>query len=133
MHSTAFLFSSPLTGTNDSQAYPQVAFETDLPRTEASDEGGSCNRTTGANCTNPPPTDDGAPAAFYPFFSQVNNGGTCNWGAGSTLPNTTNNFGGNSASEFGALYFTDYWVFGGHGASTVRTNNFNSRPLSLTC
>jgi hypothetical protein len=63
----------------------------------------------------------------------VNNGGTCNWGAGSTLPNTTNNFGGSSTTEFGGLYFTDYWAFGGHGATTVRTNNYNSGPLANPC
>jgi hypothetical protein len=131
-HSTAFLFSSPLTGDNYTVPYSQTAFEADLPRIEAADFGGSCDRTTGAGCTNPPTTDDGSPAAFYPYFSTVNNGGACNWGAGSTLPNTINNFGGSSA-EYGSLYPLTYWVFGGHGATTTRFNNYNSGPFSNPC
>ena len=39
-------------------------FEADLPRIEAADFGGSCDRTDGANCVNPPPGSN-----FYPFFS----------------------------------------------------------------
>jgi hypothetical protein len=131
-HSTAFLFSSPHTGANDTVPYPRVAFEADLPRVEASDFGGSCNRNTGKGCANPPVTDDGSPAPFYPYFSTVNNGGKCNWGGGSTLPNTINNFGG-SSQEFGPPYFTTYWVLGGHGATIHRTNNFNSRPFPNPC
>jgi hypothetical protein len=131
-HSTAFLFSSPRTGANFTTAYSQAAFEADLPRIEASDFGGSCNRSTGAGCTNPPVTDDGAPAAFYPYFSTVNNNGTCNWGTGSTLPNTTNNFGGSSA-EFGALYPQTYWVFGGHGAAHTVINDYNSGAFANPC
>jgi hypothetical protein len=131
-HSSAFLFSSPLTGTNDSQPYPQAAFEANLPRVEATNLGGSCNRITGANCTNPPPSDDGSPAAFYPYFSTVHNGATCNWGAGSTLPNTINNFGG-SSQEFGALLFTTYYAFGGHGSTIIQTDNNNSGPFANPC
>jgi hypothetical protein len=131
-HSTAFLFSSPRTGANFTTAYRQAAFEADLPRIEASDFGGSCSRSTGAGCTNPPVTDDGAPAAFYPYFSTVNNSGTCNWGAGSTLPNTINNFGGSSA-EFGALYPQTYWVFGGHGAAHTVINDYNSGAFTNPC
>jgi hypothetical protein len=74
--------------------YSQSAFEANLPRIEVSDFGGTCNRSTGSGCTNPPSTDDGAPAAFYPYFSTVTNGGACNWGAGSTLSNTINNNSG---------------------------------------
>lgn len=132
-HSTAFLFSSPHTGTNYTTAYNQAAFETDLPRVEAADFGGSCDRSTGTGCTNPPVTDDGQPAAFYPYFSTVNNQGACNWGAGSTLPNTINNFGGSSTSEFGPLYPLTYWSFGGHGATLTRFNNYNSGPITNPC
>jgi hypothetical protein len=131
-HSTAFLFSSPRTGNNDKQPYARAAFEADLPRIEAADLGGICNRATGAGCTNPPTTDSGSPAAFYPYFSTVNNGGTCNWGAGETLPNTTNNFGGSSA-EFGPLYGQIYWVFGGHGATHRVIDNYNSRAFANPC
>jgi hypothetical protein len=131
-HSTAFLFSSPRTGPNDTTPYPRAAFETDLPRIEAADLGGICNRATGVGCTNPPTTDDGAPAAFYPYFSTVNNGGKCNWGGGATLPNTTNNFGG-SSQEFGSLYGQIYWIFGGHGATHRVINNYNSKPFPNPC
>jgi hypothetical protein len=131
-HSTAFLFTSPRTGPNDTTAYPRAAFETDLPRIEAPDSGGACNRANGVNCTNPPPTDDGQPAAFYPYFSTVTNGGKCYWGTGSTLPNATNNFGG-SSQEFGPLYGQTYWIVGGHGATHRVINNFNSRPFPNPC
>jgi hypothetical protein len=134
---TPILFSSPLTGSSFSTTYPQVAFETDLPRIEASDLGGNCQRlTTGKNCVNPPITDDGTPAAFYPYFSAVstpNGSAACSYGIGSKLPNTTNDFGGNSTLEFGSLLRSTYWTFGGRGATNQRFNNFNSGPLSNTC
>ena len=82
---------------------------------------------------NPPPTDDGAAVAFYPYFSKVTNGSTCAYGIGATLPNTVNNYGGNSASAFGPLYQSTYWAFGGKGATTQRYNNFNSGPLTNSC
>ena len=56
------LFSSPTFG--GGQNYDRVGFEADLPRIEAADFGGICDRTTGANCVNPPPGSN-----FYPFFS----------------------------------------------------------------
>ena len=61
-HSTSILFSSPLF--NGTQNYNRVAFETDLPRIEAADLGGNCDRNTGTNCVNPPPG-----ANFYPIYS----------------------------------------------------------------
>jgi len=140
---TSVLFSSPRTGTAYTVPYPQIAFETDLPRIEASDLGGNCQRlTTGANCVNPPNTDDKSasgqpiPAAFYPYFSSVstpNGSATCSYGIGSTLPNTTNDFGGNSTAEFGPLFQYTVWTFGGHGATNQRYNNFNSGPESNNC
>ena len=61
------------------------AFEADLPRIEA----GTCDRTTGVGCTLIPTTDDGTPAAFYPFYSAFDKGdrdagifGECVWGFG---------------------------------------------------
>ena len=134
---TPILFSSPRTGTAYTVAYPQLAFETDLPRIEAADSGGTCERlTTGANCVNPPTTDDGTPAAFYPYFSTVSTSTTtsgCAYGIGSTLPGTINNFGGNSTKEFGPLYHLTYWTFGGHGATNQRYNDFNSGAISNSC
>jgi hypothetical protein len=134
---TPILFSSPMTGAGYSTSFPQVAFEADLPRIEAADLGGTCKRlTTGANCVNPPMTDDGTPAAFYPYFSTVgtpNGSATCSYGIGSTLANTISNFGGSSTAEFGPLLRSTYWTFRGHGATNQRFNNFNSGPMNNTC
>ncbi len=131
-NATAFLFSSPHTGAHYNAPYSHVAFEADLPRIEASDFGGACNRLTGAGCTNPPPTDDGSHAAFYPYFSTVSQNGACRWGAGDTLPHTIDNFGGSSA-EFGSLYGQTYWVFDGHGATQTTINDYNSGPFANPC
>jgi hypothetical protein len=132
-HPTPILFSSPRTVGD--QPYSQAAFEADLPRIEASDLGGICDRTTGAGCVNPPTTDDGSPAPFYPYFSTVSNGpgGACSWGIGATLPNTISNFGGNSTAEFGSLHATNYYVFGGHGATAPRFNNFQQVLATNPC
>jgi hypothetical protein len=134
---TPILFSSPKTGTAYTVPYSQVAFEADLPRIEAADLGGNCQRlTTGANCVNPPNSDEGTPAAFYPYYSTVstaNGPATCSYGIGSTLPNTINNFGGSSTAEFGPLFRYTVWTFGGHGATNQRFNNFNSGPLTNRC
>jgi len=131
-HPTPILFSSPMTGPTFSTPYPQFSFQADLPRIEAADLGGHCNRTTGENCTNPPPTDDGTPAAFYPYYSQVTGGPTaCSWGIGSSLPGTINNFGGDP--QYGPLLQSTYWAFGGHGATVKRYNNFDSGALANNC
>jgi hypothetical protein len=134
---TPILFSSPKTGTAYTVPYPQLAFEADLPRIEAADLGGNCQRlTTGANCVNPPNSDEGTPAAFYPYYSSVstaNGPATCSYGIGSTLPNTVDNFGGSSTAEFGPLFRYTVWTFGGHGATNQRFNNFNSGPLRNNC
>ena len=127
---TPILFSSPK---SNGTGFSQFAFEADLPRIEAADLGGHCIRSTGANCVNPPPTDDGTPATFYPYFSQVATASGCAWGIGSTLPGTVNDFGGNSSAEFGPLYQSTYWAFGGHGATIKRYNNFNSGPQTNNC
>jgi hypothetical protein len=51
-------------------------------------------------------------------------GGGCIWGIGSTLPNTINNFGGNSTAEFGALHASTYYAFGGGGKTQTLYDNF---------
>jgi hypothetical protein len=114
-HPTPVLLTSPTTGPSLTSAYQQAAFEADLPRVEAPDFGGSCDRSTGQGCTIIPVTDDGAPAAFYPYFSTVTSGTGCRWGFGSTLPNTTSDFGKNA--QYGQLLpltFTN-----GHGTITL--------------
>ena len=61
-HPSSITFTSPLF--NGTQNYSRVAFEADLPRIEAADFGGNCNRFTGANCVNPPPGSN-----FYPIYT----------------------------------------------------------------
>jgi hypothetical protein len=127
---TAVLFSSPHTGSRYSRTYPQFAFEVDLPNIEP-----ACHESTGAGCVNPPVTDDGSPAAFFPYFSTATvsaSSTACHWGFGSTLPNTINSFGG-SSKEFGPLYKLASWTFGGHGTSRSLYFDFNSGQQNNTC
>jgi hypothetical protein len=117
LHPSSVLFSSPTFG--GGQNFERVAFEADLPRIEAADFGGICNRATGANCVNPPPGSN-----FYPFYSTRDDGTFgCLWQlGGANIPGTTNTFGGDSAHEFGPLLFLDY---PGTGFAPVhRTNDF---------
>ncbi len=113
-------FTSPLFRSGwELRDYSRVAFETDLPRIEAPDSGGICNRTTGADCVNPPPG-----AAFYPFFTTTNRDGGCQWQeGGANIPGTTNTFGGSSSAEFGQLLFTTY-ASGSSAGFVQRYNNF---------
>jgi len=70
--------------------YARVAFEANMPRIEAADFGGNCNRTTGAGCTNPPPN-----ANFYPIYSIQAAEGSCRWSLGGPfISGTTDSFGG---------------------------------------
>jgi hypothetical protein len=111
------LFSSPTFG--GGQNYDRVAFEADLPRIEAADFGGICDRSTGMNCVNPPPGSN-----FYPFYStRADETAGCLWQlGGANIPGTTNTFGGSSAAEFGPLLFLDY---PGPGFTPIhRTNDF---------
>ncbi|TCO57246.1 hypothetical protein [Actinocrispum wychmicini] len=109
LHPRSVEFTSPTF--NGGRNYDRVAFEADMPRIEAADFGGKCDRTTGTNCVNPPPG-----AAFYPLFSIRDNndlqgGGNdgCVWQLGGThIPGTTNTFGGTTTAEFGPLLFLDY-------------------------
>jgi hypothetical protein len=139
-HPTPFLSSTPLTGRDFNINYQRLGFEANIPRIEAADFGGSCNRTTGIGCTLRPVTDDGQPVAFYPYFSAVGGGGGgdaqgsnargeggCMLGFGSTLPGTRNNF--NGINEYGPLLFSTYLIFGGGGTTRVITDN-NQQVLS---
>jgi len=118
-HPRSVLFTSPVF--NGSQNYSRLAFEADLPRIEAADFGGNCDRNTGVNCVNPPPG-----ANFYPIYTTGTSAGgdhACIWQFGGThLKGTTNTFGGNSTAEFGDLLLSTY-----PGAGTTprfRYNNF---------
>ncbi len=128
LHPTPVLFTSPLA--NGRTNYSTIAFETDLPRIEASDSQDNppfCDRTTGANCVNPP---NGA--AFYPFFTTTQNQGTCTWQeGGNSIPGTINHFGGSSTTEFGPLLQTVYPEPG--FTTALLYNNFNSGDTPNPC
>ena len=100
---SSVLFSSATFG--GGQNFDRVGFEADLPRIEAADFGGICDRSTGANCVNPPPGSN-----FYPIFTTRDDAAVgCLWQlGGANIPGTTNTFGGNSTAEFGPLLFLDY-------------------------
>ena len=118
-------FGSPLTGPHYNVNYPRTAFEADLPRIEATDLGGPCDRTTGAGCSLIPTTDMGTPAAFYPYYSAFKGGQAgCFWGFGGNLPGSTTNFGANA--QYGSLLKSTYLIFGGGGASHQLFNNFRN-------
>jgi len=119
LHPTAIEFSSPVF--NGFHRYARMGFETDLPRIEAADSIDArfppCDRTTGANCVNPPPG-----AQFYPLFTTRGFGPGCRWQLGGpNIPGTTNTFGGTSTAEFGPLLRS---VYPGVGGPTYRINNF---------
>ncbi len=119
------LFTSPLI--HGAVPFNRVAFEADLPRIE--DNGTlatPCDRTTGANCVNPPPG-----ARFYPFYSTRDIAGTCVWQlGGGTMPGTVNTFGGSSTTEFGALLPVPYPTTG--NTVVTRINDFR-RVLPNPC
>ena len=128
LHPSPLLFSSPVA--NGRTQYSTIAFETDLPRIEASDAQDNppfCDRTTGANCVNPP---NGA--QFYPFFTTGQTHGACTWQEGGNfIPGTTHHFGGSSTSEFGGLLKTVYPEAGFTTQTLI--NNFNSGDKSNPC
>jgi hypothetical protein len=119
LHPTPVQFTSPLTGTNFDQQYERAALSVDLPRIEFN----TCNRETGQGCTLIPTTDDGTPAAFYPYFSIANSpSGQCVWQFGDSIPGTTNDFGKNAG--YGNLIKPTYLTFGGHGSIRHLFNDF---------
>jgi hypothetical protein len=105
---TPTIFTSPRTGSAYTDQYQQVAFNTDLPRIEFS----TCNRQTGTGCTLIPTTDDGTPAAFYPYYSSGTALGGCAWTVGQDVPGfSTNDFGKNA--QYGSLLKVVYASVGG--------------------
>jgi len=128
LHPSPLLFTSPLA--NGKTNYSTIAFETDLPDIEqegVQDNPPFCNRTTGANCVNPP---NGA--QFYPFYTTGVHNGTCAWQEGGNfIPGTTNHFGGSSTTEFGPLLQTVYPEAG--FTTKLLFNNFNSGDQPNPC
>jgi hypothetical protein len=128
-HPTPIEFTSPTTGGAN---YDRVAFEADLPRIEAADLGGVCNRTTGAGCADPPVSDDGAPVNFYPFYSIAQTHASCTWLIGNDVPGvTTNDFG--KTSQYGSLLKSTYLAYGGGGTTIQRYNNFRQVLSANPC
>jgi hypothetical protein len=132
-HRTARAWSSSRARLHATQNYSRVAFRADLPRIEAADFGGACDRFTGTNCVNPPPG-----ANFYPIYTtgtstqNQNVNGNCVWQLGGTdIKGTTNTFGGSSAAEFGPLLFSFYP--NPNPAIRLRTNNFRNVLGSNPC
>ncbi|MBV9808931.1 MAG: hypothetical protein JO286_17235 [Solirubrobacterales bacterium] len=126
LHPTPILFTSPLTvrGTR----YRTIAFETDLPQLEASqDNPPLCDVNTGANCTVPPQG-----ASFYPFFTTGIHDGICQWQEGGNfIPDTIDHFGGSAAAEYGQLLRV---VFPVPGFTTVNPiSDFNSGDRFNPC
>jgi len=130
VHPSPVLFSSPRftpTAGGSPQEYDRVAFETDIPRITAPDSGGICNRTTGANCVNPPPG-----ANFYPIYTTTGSPNDCRWQVGgANLPGTKDDFGGNSTVEYGPLLQS---LYPGPGNTQIlRYNNFQQVLSSNPC
>jgi hypothetical protein len=100
------VFSSPTF--NGGQQYARIAFETDLPRIEATglSPNNNCQRfsPTGTGCVNPP---NGA--QFYPMYVARTTGQGCLWyEGGPNFTGITQTFGGSSTTEFGPLLRLDY-------------------------
>jgi hypothetical protein len=115
---TPWLVQGPTTG---GSGYPLVRFETDLPRIEATDLGGPCNRLTGQGCTALPPG-----AKFYPWPHQISVAGSCQWYMGNNIPGQITGFGGEKKA-WGHLEFTNY------GGGDIKTDNFAGRLMRNTC
>jgi hypothetical protein len=119
VHPTPFQFTSPRTGRSYTRQYSQIGFEADLPDIETN----TCNRSTGVGCTLIPQTDEGTPAAFYPFYSTTNvRGGGCYWQFGNDIPGEISNFGQNA--QYGTLLQQSYTQTG--GSTVARYNDFRN-------
>jgi hypothetical protein len=106
LHPSPLRFSSPTTGQDYTTPYPTAAFETDLPAIE----GKPCNTHSGVQCTLIPTTDNGTPAAFYPFYSTAPTSSGCVWEFGDAIPGS-NTYGENA--QYGNLYAQTYTLKGG--------------------
>lgn len=127
LHPSPILFTSPV---SRSRNYSTIAFETDLPRIEASDAQFNppfCDLTTGANCVDPP-----FGAQFYPFYTTSYHDGTCTWQEGGNyIPGTIDHFGGSSTAEYGGLLRV---LFPEPGFTTMRPiEDFNSGNRQNAC
>jgi hypothetical protein len=142
-HPAPAFFTSPLSAGHN---YSGVAFEADMPRIEAKDVSpvNNCNRTTGTGCVNPPLTDDGVPATFYPFYSAAQTSTSAGSCAGWIIGNhiganpqngspafTLNDYGGNL--QYGPLYLQTYLILGGGGATRNIYDDFHNNLATNPC
>jgi hypothetical protein len=82
---------------DDLRGFSRVAFEADIA---AIQDSSVCDVLSGNGCVNPPPG-----ALFYPIYSTTNIDEHCWWQlGGGSIPGTTNNFGGSSATEFSTIF-----------------------------
>jgi hypothetical protein len=131
LHPTPYQFSSPMTGSSYNIRYSRAVFEVDLPDIESTAAVDPCNRSTGAQCTHNPLTDDGQPVVFYPFFSTTSTGADCRWQFGNHIPGSANDF--NRNAEYGPLLNATYILFGGGGTSVTRFNTFRKILSTNPC
>ena len=125
---TNFIFTSPLTGAHFDTNYSSVGFNTDLPAIE--DNIGTCDTSTGAGCTIIPPTDDGSPAQFYPFYSTGHALGGCAWTVGTNYPGfSTNNYGAHQ--QYGHLLKVAY--SGANGSVSYQFNDYQNNLPNNPC
>jgi hypothetical protein len=125
---TSFIFTSPLTGAHFDTNYSSVGFNTDLPAIE--DNIGTCDTSTGAGCTIIPPTDDGSPAQFYPFYSTGHALGGCAWTVGTNYPGfSTNNYGAHH--QYGHLLKVAY--SGANGSVSYQFNDYQNNLPNNPC
>ena len=125
---TPFYFTSPLTGSGYNVNYSSVGFNTDLPAIE--DDLGTCEVETGVGCTIIPPTDDGTPATFYPFYSTGSALGGCAWTVGQNYPGfSTDNYGAHQ--QYGHLLRVPY--SGANGKVTWEFNDYQNNLPDNPC
>jgi hypothetical protein len=90
---TPVMFTSALTGQRFTVNYQRTVLAAPLPFNESGSGNQPCNMYTRTGCTLFPVTDDGQPAAFYPYFYTTHLQG-CTWGEGTDVPGlTVNDFG----------------------------------------
>ena len=108
---TPTVWTSPKTGAAYNVQYAHLAFNTDLPAIEQSLTP-TCDFSTGANCTRIPPSDDGTPAAFYPYYTSGPALGGCAFTIGQNVPGfSTTDFG--KQAQYGSLLKVTYPELGG--------------------
>ncbi|HEY6922397.1 MAG TPA: hypothetical protein VI653_02930 [Steroidobacteraceae bacterium] len=140
-HAQPIRFSSPLftDSTGHKENFSRIAFESDMPRIEASTNP-PCQRhlsnpadpNPGSGCVNPP-----VGADFYPIFSIRFDEEGCRWQEGGPfIPATLFNFGGNSKTEYGDILALTYPASNGQPRQIYedfrRVLPFNPCPNFLT-